>query len=82
MELKRLAGRGITSLLVEGGPALHRAFWDAGVVDRVQIIETPVTLGDSGGAGIVAFRPPAPDGADTRRIGDDLLIEWHVHRPD
>jgi diaminohydroxyphosphoribosylaminopyrimidine deaminase/5-amino-6-(5-phosphoribosylamino)uracil reductase len=77
-ELAGLAERGITSILVEGGPALHRAFWAAGVVDRVQIIETAVTLGH----GVEAFRPPAPAGADARRIGDDLLIEWHVHRPD
>lgn len=77
-ELGRLAKDGILSLLVEGGPALHRAFWDAGLVDRVQIIETPVLLGQ----GVTAFRPPAPADARQRRIGDDLLIEWHVHRTD
>ncbi len=77
-ELARLAERGVLSLLVEGGPALHRAFWDAGVVDRVQIIETPVVLG----RGVEAFRPPTPPDAEQRRIGDDLLIEWHVHRTD
>jgi diaminohydroxyphosphoribosylaminopyrimidine deaminase/5-amino-6-(5-phosphoribosylamino)uracil reductase len=78
-ELTRLAQRGITSLLVEGGPTLHRAFWNAGVVDRVQIIETPVTLGDGG---VAAFRPAVPPHARRRRIGDDLLIEWDVHRTD
>ena len=77
-ELARLANDGVLSLLVEGGPALHRAFWDAGVVDRVQIIETPVALGQ----GVTAFRPPVPAEARQRRIGDDLLIEWHVHRTD
>ena len=79
MELARLAERGITSLLVEGGPALHRAFWDSGLVDRVQIIETQVALGDGG---VPAFRPPAPADAPQRQIGDDLLIEWDVHRTD
>lgn len=77
-ELTRLGKRGVLSLLVEGGPALHKAFWDAGLVDRVQIIETPVVLGQ----GVPAFRPPAPPDAQQRRIGDDLLIEWHVHRTD
>ncbi len=77
-ELARLGREGVVSLLVEGGPALHRAFWDAGLVDRVQIIETRVNLGQ----GVVAFRPPAPPGATSRRIGDDLLIEWDVHRAD
>jgi len=74
--LASLAEGGITSLLVEGGPTLHRAFWDAGVVDRVQVIETPVRLG----LGIAAFRPLVPPDASRQRIGDDLLIDWHVHR--
>ncbi len=74
--LASLAESGITSLLVEGGPTLHRAFWDAGLVDRVQVIETPVRLGQ----GIAAFQPAAPPDASKQRIGDDLLIDWHVHR--
>lgn len=74
--LAELARRDILSLVVEGGPTLHRAFWDAGVVDRVQVVETSVPLG----GGVAAFRPPAPVDAGTRRIGDDLLIEWDVHR--
>lgn len=77
-ELAALAKRGVVSLLVEGGPSLHRAFWDAGLVDRVQVVETPVALG----RGVVAFRPPEPPHAERRRIGDDLLIDWHVHRTD
>jgi diaminohydroxyphosphoribosylaminopyrimidine deaminase/5-amino-6-(5-phosphoribosylamino)uracil reductase len=78
-ELAWLGANGVTSLLVEGGPALHRAFWDGGFVDRVQIIETPVSLGHGG---VAAFRPAAPPHARQRRIGDDLLIEWDVHRTD
>lgn len=77
-ELARLAKDGVVSLLVEGGPALHEAFWNAGVVDRVQVIETSVVLGQ----GIPAFRPAAPADATRRQFGNDLLIEWHVHRPD
>jgi diaminohydroxyphosphoribosylaminopyrimidine deaminase/5-amino-6-(5-phosphoribosylamino)uracil reductase len=46
--LEWLARRGISSLMVEGGALLHRAFWDAGLVDRVQIFRTPVTLGPDG----------------------------------
>jgi diaminohydroxyphosphoribosylaminopyrimidine deaminase/5-amino-6-(5-phosphoribosylamino)uracil reductase len=71
-----LAAREIVSVLVEGGPALHRAFWDADVVDRVQVIETSTVLG----GGVEAFRPPQPPDAERRRIGDDLLITWDVHR--
>jgi diaminohydroxyphosphoribosylaminopyrimidine deaminase/5-amino-6-(5-phosphoribosylamino)uracil reductase len=74
--LAGLGESGITSLLVEGGPTLHRAFWDAGLVDRVQLIEAPVQLGH----GIPAFLPSVPNDASRQRIGDDLLIDWHVHR--
>jgi diaminohydroxyphosphoribosylaminopyrimidine deaminase/5-amino-6-(5-phosphoribosylamino)uracil reductase len=75
-ELAHLAEQGIVSLVVEGGPTLHHAFWDAGVVDRVQIIETPAVLG----GGVPAFRPSEPADARRLRIGDDVLIDWDVHR--
>jgi diaminohydroxyphosphoribosylaminopyrimidine deaminase/5-amino-6-(5-phosphoribosylamino)uracil reductase len=76
--LHELAAEGITSLLVEGGPTLQRAMWTAGVVDRVQIIETSRRIGD----GVPAFRPDAPPYAQRTRIGDDVLVEWDVHRTD
>jgi diaminohydroxyphosphoribosylaminopyrimidine deaminase/5-amino-6-(5-phosphoribosylamino)uracil reductase len=34
-----LAGRGITRLLVEGGPAVARSFFDAGIVDEVVVFQ-------------------------------------------
>ena len=46
--LGRLAERDITSLLLEGGATIHRAVWDAGVVDRVLRFIAPVDLGDEG----------------------------------
>ena len=77
--LRMLAQRDVLSLLVEGGPTLHRAMWDAGVVDRVQILETTVTLD----RGIRAFVPPAAGASVTRhRYGADELVEWDVHRAD
>jgi diaminohydroxyphosphoribosylaminopyrimidine deaminase/5-amino-6-(5-phosphoribosylamino)uracil reductase len=73
-----LAGRDIQSLLVEGGPALHRAFLTAGLADRAQVVMTGRTLS----AGV-----PAAIGVDMleagsiRRqwLGDDELIEGDVH---
>ncbi len=75
-----LAGRGVTSLVVEGGAMLHRAFWDARLVDRVQIFRTPVTLGPGG----VEWLPePADLRAVTRLpLGTDTLVEGYVHRTD
>lgn len=42
---ERLAQREVQSLLVEGGPALQEAWIDAGLVDAVQYVETPLVLG-------------------------------------
>lgn len=78
--LGRLASRDIVTLLVEGGPALHGAFADAGLVDRAQWIVTPRELG--GGVPLVAALGPrvtAPGPPRTRQLGEDLLIEFDVH---
>jgi diaminohydroxyphosphoribosylaminopyrimidine deaminase / 5-amino-6-(5-phosphoribosylamino)uracil reductase len=82
--LARLAAFGVTSLVVEGGPSLHRAFWDAGLVDRVELFITPCVLGPAG----VAWLPVsllaggALSGVTARTVGDDILIEAYVHRAD
>jgi diaminohydroxyphosphoribosylaminopyrimidine deaminase/5-amino-6-(5-phosphoribosylamino)uracil reductase len=76
--LSWLASREIQSLLVEGGPALHRAFLAADLVDRVQVVIVRRRL-VAGIAGRI--------GTDLRserrlQLGDDLLIEGDVHRTD
>jgi diaminohydroxyphosphoribosylaminopyrimidine deaminase / 5-amino-6-(5-phosphoribosylamino)uracil reductase len=82
--LEALAARQITSLVVEGGTALHHAFWNAGVVDRVQIYMTPRVLGARG----VAWLPfdvigsPLLTERSSRLIGGDTLFEAYVHRTD
>lgn len=43
--VERLAQREVQSLLVEGGPALQQVWVEAGLVDAVQYVEAPVTLG-------------------------------------
>ncbi|MDR1813489.1 MAG: bifunctional diaminohydroxyphosphoribosylaminopyrimidine deaminase/5-amino-6-(5-phosphoribosylamino)uracil reductase RibD [Tannerella sp.] len=44
--LATLYDRGIYSLLVEGGAALHRSFYEKGLWDEIAIETTPVTLHD------------------------------------
>lgn len=82
--LERLAARGVTSLVVEGGAVLHRAFWDAGLVDRVEMFITPHVLGRGGiewlPFSLLATR--ALSEVTARMVGDDILIEAYVHRPD
>ncbi|MFI2212932.1 bifunctional diaminohydroxyphosphoribosylaminopyrimidine deaminase/5-amino-6-(5-phosphoribosylamino)uracil reductase RibD [Streptomyces sp. NPDC020141] len=77
--LDELHGRGVRSVLLEGGPTLAGAFVAAGAVDQVVAYLAPVLLGAGpaalGDAGIStigeAFRLET---TDTVRIGPDLRI--------
>ncbi|MFS8144611.1 bifunctional diaminohydroxyphosphoribosylaminopyrimidine deaminase/5-amino-6-(5-phosphoribosylamino)uracil reductase RibD [Rhizobium sp. BR 249] len=46
--LPALATRGISSLLVEGGAKTARLFLDAGLVDRIQLYQAPLVIGEGG----------------------------------
>lgn len=80
---RRLADRGVVSTLLEGGPTLAAAFAAAGLIDRVQWVVTRAELGDGVPAltgalsSVVLMRPPR-----TVPLGDDVLLEFDVHRPD
>ena len=81
--LDRLAARGTCSVTVEGGAMLHQSFWDAALVDRVQIFRTPHRLGAKG----VDWLPSVASGGGSERgshgrLGADTLIEGYVHRVD
>ena len=45
--VRALLARGIHTLLVEGGAALHRSFWEAELVDRLHLIVAPARLGEA-----------------------------------
>jgi diaminohydroxyphosphoribosylaminopyrimidine deaminase / 5-amino-6-(5-phosphoribosylamino)uracil reductase len=78
--LGRLAALGVLSLLVEGGPSLQSAFADAAVVDRIQRVVTPRVL--RAGVAAAPFVIQAPEPARRLVLGDDVLIESDVYRPD
>lgn len=68
--LKDLARRGVGTLLVEGGPAVHASFLRAGLVDEARVFLAPKLL--SG-----ALDPNAAPRLKTpavTRLGDDWLI--------
>ena len=79
--LAALARRGVSSLIVEGGTRLHKAFWDAGCVDRVQMYVTDRVLGDDGvewlGEPVLSSDRVACRTA--RPLGSDVLMEGYVH---
>jgi len=81
--LDRLGARGIGSLLLEGGAAIHAAAWREGLVDFVRLYVTPHVLGPGGVplAGGNAFS--VMDLIDRRAVpvGPDTIIEGYVHRP-
>jgi diaminohydroxyphosphoribosylaminopyrimidine deaminase/5-amino-6-(5-phosphoribosylamino)uracil reductase len=86
--LAELGRRGITSVLLEGGPTLVGSFLDAGEVDELRLFIAPIVLGGAGakplaggqGAGLIADATPAL-AMEWERSGRDLLIrarlrEW------
>jgi diaminohydroxyphosphoribosylaminopyrimidine deaminase / 5-amino-6-(5-phosphoribosylamino)uracil reductase len=78
---RRLGELGIQTLLVEGGAALHRSFWEADLVDRVHLVVAPDVLG----AGVPLFGGlDVPwgrlTGLQSGPCGRDVWIEADVHR--
>jgi diaminohydroxyphosphoribosylaminopyrimidine deaminase/5-amino-6-(5-phosphoribosylamino)uracil reductase len=86
--LERLALDGITSIVIEGGPCVHRAAWDEGVIDRIQVFVTSRKVGASGVPWMPydAFRLTDLENLQVQPVGDDVVIEGltahNVHRPD
>jgi diaminohydroxyphosphoribosylaminopyrimidine deaminase / 5-amino-6-(5-phosphoribosylamino)uracil reductase len=80
--LGQLAADGVTSVIIEGGPELHRAAWDEQIVDRVQMFVAPNPLGSAGVPWVAVEALPVGRLVDVRAepIGDDVLIEGYVHR--
>jgi len=80
-ELRALAGEGVQSLLLEGGPTLAAAFLAEGVVDKMLVFVAPMLagvglpmLGDL--AGPVTLSRLTADS-----VGQDVLLRAYVHEP-
>jgi diaminohydroxyphosphoribosylaminopyrimidine deaminase/5-amino-6-(5-phosphoribosylamino)uracil reductase len=72
----------ISTLLVEGGPRLQAAFWDARLVDRLHLIVAPVALGP---AGVRWLDESTVKVSSLSRLvaeprGADIWIQADVHR--
>jgi len=83
--LRRLAARGIVSLLAEGGGEIHAALLEAGLVDRLALFVAPVIVGGKdavafvGGKGVETMAEAHQvSSLSVRRFGRDLLLEGAV----
>jgi diaminohydroxyphosphoribosylaminopyrimidine deaminase / 5-amino-6-(5-phosphoribosylamino)uracil reductase len=80
-ELRALAGEGVQSLLLEGGPTLAAAFFEAGLVDKLFVFIAP-TLGGEGPLMLAALREPRRlRRLDAALSGEDVLLTAYVHEP-
>jgi diaminohydroxyphosphoribosylaminopyrimidine deaminase/5-amino-6-(5-phosphoribosylamino)uracil reductase len=77
--LGELARRGLTRLLVEGGPAVWRAFAEAGLVDEVVLFMAGERSdGEAGDAVRRHLGALALEKADRRPVGSDTM--WRLRR--
>ncbi|HEY6929643.1 MAG TPA: bifunctional diaminohydroxyphosphoribosylaminopyrimidine deaminase/5-amino-6-(5-phosphoribosylamino)uracil reductase RibD, partial [Thermoanaerobaculia bacterium] len=82
--LSRLGRAGVTSLIVEGGAETLASFFQAGLVDRVQIFFAPRILAGRnalsavGGLGFPLLRAPVLAGVECERVGPDLALTGRI----
>ena len=80
-DLRALAARDISTLLLEGGAALHAAAWRAGLVDRLHVVVAPTVLGEPGVRFFDGVPVPmselVPYRVDT--LGPDMWMEADVY---
>jgi len=79
--LELLGERGVTSLLVEGGPELARGMWQAGLVDKFVFYFAPKIVGGCeapgpvGGTGVACMKEAGPLTIDAAfEMGPDLKV--------
>lgn len=76
--LRRLTVFDVQSLLVEGGPTLHRAALEEGVVDELHLYVSSKVVGRRGVPWLDASRTSVV-ALTARALGRDIFLEGHVH---
>jgi len=83
--LDELGGRGILSVLVEGGSSVHGSFFDARLVDKVYAYLSPTVIGGADAPGAVGGRGAETiaealhlGDVETMPLGRDLLISGYI----
>jgi diaminohydroxyphosphoribosylaminopyrimidine deaminase / 5-amino-6-(5-phosphoribosylamino)uracil reductase len=80
-ELEALAGEGVQSLLLEGGPTLAASFFDGELVDRMLVFVASRLSGSGPTALGPLARPAHLHRLSARGVGEDVLLEGYVHLP-
>ncbi len=80
-DLRALVRFQISTLLLEGGAALHAAAWRAGLIDRVHVIVTPAMLGGGGVPSFEGIVIPMSELVPIKvaQLGPDQWMEADVH---
>ncbi len=80
-DLRALLRFDISTLLLEGGAALHAGAWRAGLIDRVHVIVTPQMLGEGGVASFEGIVIPMSELVPIKieQLGPDQWMEADVH---
>jgi diaminohydroxyphosphoribosylaminopyrimidine deaminase/5-amino-6-(5-phosphoribosylamino)uracil reductase len=80
-DLRQLVPFDISTLLLEGGAAMHAAAWTAGVIDRIHLVVAPTSLGENGVKLFGGIDVPASALIPVRAewLGPDEWMEVDVH---
>lgn len=84
--LADLADRKVDRLMVEGGGTVHTQFLTAGVVDEIHLVIAPFFIGDPSAPRFVGTGTFSHDRnnrmvlAETRQIGDVVLLRYRLHQ--
>jgi diaminohydroxyphosphoribosylaminopyrimidine deaminase / 5-amino-6-(5-phosphoribosylamino)uracil reductase len=87
--LRELGGRGVVTLLVEGGGVLHGSFFDERLVDKVTAVIAPMIIGAREAPAAVAGKgaqlmkdAPRLRDVTVERLGEDILVSGYPVWPD
>ena len=80
-ELAELAGDGVRSLLLEGGPTLASSFLAAGLVDKLLVFVAPRLAGEGPGPVAALAEPVELLRLTAEPVGEDVLLTAYLREP-
>jgi diaminohydroxyphosphoribosylaminopyrimidine deaminase/5-amino-6-(5-phosphoribosylamino)uracil reductase len=80
-ELAGLAGEGVQSLLLEGGPTLASAFLRADLVDKLLLFVAPTLAGEGPHVLGELAAPLEVHELEAEAVGEDVLLTGYIHVP-